>query len=78
MLEQLVLKKRKLTYLCIVLSTTKLIDIRSLSLGQLKDKLVEMGEQGFRAKQIYEWIWQKSVVDFDQMSNLSKELQMIV
>lgn len=42
---------------------------------QLKDKLVEMGEQGFRAKQIYEWIWQKSVTDFDQMSNLSKDLR---
>ena len=22
-----------------------------------------MGEQGFRAKQIYEWLWKKSVVD---------------
>lgn len=64
-----------MTYLCIVLNTTKLIDIRSLSLEQLKGKLVEMGEQGFRAKQIYEWIWQKSAVDFDQMSNLSKPLR---
>ena len=34
-----------------------------------------MGEQGFRAKQIYEWLWQKSVTDFDQMSNLSKSLR---
>lgn len=54
---------------------TKIIDIRSLSLEQLKAKLVEMGEQGFRAKQIYEWLWQKSVTDFDQMSNLSKDLR---
>lgn len=68
-------KKGKLTYLCIVLNTTKLIDIRSLSLEQLKAKLVEMGEQGFRAKQIYEWIWQKSAVDFEEMSNLSKSLR---
>lgn len=68
-------KKGKLTYLCIVLSTTKLIDIRSLSLEQLKAKLVDMGEQGFRAKQIYEWIWQKSAVDFEEMSNLSKSLR---
>ncbi len=34
-----------------------------------------MGEQGFRAKQIYEWLWQKSVTDFDLMSNLSKDLR---
>ncbi len=34
-----------------------------------------MGEQGFRAKQIYEWLWQKSCTDFDEMSNLSKALR---
>lgn len=62
-------------YLCTVGLQTKIIDIRSLSLDQLKVQLVEMGEQGFRAKQIYEWLWQKSATDFDQMSNLSKELR---
>lgn len=54
---------------------SKIIDIRSLSIEQIKDKLTEMGEQGFRAKQIYEWIWAKSCVDFDLMSNLSKPLR---
>ena len=54
---------------------TNIIDIRSLTLDQLKQKLVEMGEQGFRAKQIYEWLWQKSCTDFDEMSNLSKALR---
>ncbi len=34
-----------------------------------------MGEQGFRAKQIYEWLWAKSCTDFDEMSNLSKPLR---
>lgn len=51
------------------------IDIRSLSLEQLKEQLLSLGEQGFRAKQIYEWLWQKSCTDFDQMSNLSKALR---
>lgn len=64
-----------MTYLCGVSIQTKVIDIRSLSLDQLKEKLTEMGEQGFRAKQIYEWIWEKSATDFDQMSNLSKSLR---
>ncbi|MGO1817555.1 MAG: 23S rRNA (adenine(2503)-C(2))-methyltransferase RlmN [Sphingobacterium sp.] len=56
-------------------NTAEVVDIRSLSLAQLTDALMEMGEQGFRAKQIYEWLWQKSSVDFDQMSNLSKALR---
>lgn len=37
--------------------------------------MVAMGEQAFRAKQIYSWIWQKSCVDFEEMSNLSKPLR---
>ncbi|WP_118193481.1 23S rRNA (adenine(2503)-C(2))-methyltransferase RlmN [Albibacterium indicum] len=50
-------------------------DIRTLSLSDLKVDLDGLGEKAFRAKQIYEWLWQKSCVDFDQMSNLSKELR---
>jgi len=51
------------------------IDIRKLSLEQLRDRLTAMGEQGFRAKQIYEWLWKRSCTDFDAMSNLSKSLR---
>jgi 23S rRNA (adenine2503-C2)-methyltransferase len=58
-----------------VTDKSKIIDIRSLSIDQIKEKLTEMGEQGFRAKQIYEWIWAKSCVNFDLMSNLSKPLR---
>src|SRR5690606_29202010 len=62
-------------YLCNVEKAVKTVDIRSLSLAQLKDALVEMGEQGYRAKQIYEWLWQKSCTNFDEMSNLSLSLR---
>lgn len=58
-----------------MIAKTKLIDIRSLSLDQLKEQLTAMGEQGFRAKQIYEWLWKKSAVDFEEMSNLSIALR---
>jgi len=58
-----------------VIEKSKIIDIRSLSLDHIKDQLTALGEQGFRAKQIYEWLWVKSCVDFDQMSNLSKSLR---
>ncbi|MCY4778634.1 23S rRNA (adenine(2503)-C(2))-methyltransferase RlmN [Sphingobacterium sp. UT-1RO-CII-1] len=57
------------------MNKSKTIDIRSLTLEQLKGKLVEMGEQGFRAKQIYEWLWVKSCTNFDEMSNLSLALR---
>jgi len=53
----------------------KKVDIRSLSLDQLKERLQELGEQGFRAKQVYEWLWQKSCTQFDDMTNLSKSLR---
>ncbi|MEA5402082.1 23S rRNA (adenine(2503)-C(2))-methyltransferase RlmN [Arcicella sp. DC2W] len=48
-------------------------DIRKLSLAQIKDFLTEQGEQGFRAKQIYEWLWKKSAHTFEEMTNLSKK-----
>ena len=62
-------------YLCAVFAVKSKIDIRKLTLEQLRGHLVAMGEQAFRAKQIYEWIWQKSCTDFDEMSNLSKPLR---
>ena len=47
-------------------------DIRALSLEELKTVFVENGDQAFRAKQVYEWLWKKSVRTFDEMTNLSK------
>lgn len=54
------------------------IDIRKLSLEQLQAQLTTRGEQAFRAKQIYEWLWKHSCTDFDQMSNLSKSLRKVL
>ena len=47
-------------------------DIRRLNTDQLKDFLVQIGEKPFRAKQIQEWLWQKSATSFAEMTNLSK------
>ncbi|MBK7183438.1 MAG: 23S rRNA (adenine(2503)-C(2))-methyltransferase RlmN [Bacteroidetes bacterium] len=47
-------------------------DIRSLTLDELKKVFVENGDQAFRAKQVYEWLWKKSATSFDLMTNLSK------
>jgi 23S rRNA (adenine2503-C2)-methyltransferase len=47
-------------------------DIRALTLDQLKTVFIENGDQAFRAKQVYEWLWKKSAHTFDEMTNLSK------
>jgi 23S rRNA (adenine2503-C2)-methyltransferase len=51
------------------------IDIRFLSLEELKAKMITLGEKPFRAKQVFEWLWKKSAFDFQCMSNLSIDLR---
>jgi 23S rRNA (adenine2503-C2)-methyltransferase len=51
------------------------IDIKSLSLEQLKEEFAAMGEKAFRAKQTYEWMHQKLARSFDEMTNLSKDFR---
>jgi len=53
----------------------KKINIRDLSLEELKSQLVALGQQAFRAKQVYEWLWNKNAHTFEEMSSLSKELR---
>ena len=47
-------------------------DIRSLNVDMLNKAIEDLGEKPYRAKQIYHWIWGKSVTSFNQMSSLSK------
>lgn len=63
------------SYLCIVNANNSKIDIRSLSLEALQQHFITLGEKSFRAKQVYEWLWQKSCISFENMSNISKELR---
>ena len=50
-------------------------NIRTLNLQEIEDHFEKLGEKKFRAKQVYEWLWLKSVQHFDAMTNLSKELR---
>ena len=50
-------------------------DIRALSKADLEGVALAAGEPKFRAKQIYEWLWQKGAHDFEAMTNLSKTLR---
>lgn len=50
-------------------------NIRHLTLAELEQYFEELGEKKFRAKQVYEWLWQKHAMSFADMTNLSKELR---
>lgn len=54
---------------------THKIDIRSLELSQLQQHFTAMQEPAYRAKQVYQWLWEKSARSFAEMSNLSKDLR---
>ena len=46
------------------------INIRNLSLKEITTLLIDAKFPSFRAKQIFEWLWKKNVVSFNQMGNL--------
>lgn len=51
------------------------INIRTLELSELENYLKEKGFEAYRSKQVYNWLWKKHTLDFDLMSDLSKELR---
>lgn len=50
-------------------------DIKSFSLEELELEIVSLGDKSFRAKQIYQWLHTKHVDNFDEMTNISKDLK---
>ncbi|MHA4812066.1 23S rRNA (adenine(2503)-C(2))-methyltransferase RlmN [Flavitalea flava] len=54
---------------------TGISNIRHLNLSELEEYFEKLGEKKFRAKQVYEWVWQKHAHSFEAMTNLSKELR---
>lgn len=48
-------------------------DIRALNFEEIKDFFISKEDKAFRAKQVYQWLWQKSARSFDEMTNLSKQ-----
>lgn len=49
-------------------------DIKALNLQELTSFLTELGEKGFRAKQIYQWLHVRQVQSFCEMTNIPKAL----
>ena len=53
-------------------------DIRKATLSEIQEYCEERSWAAFRARQIYEWVWQKGSTSFDEMSNLSKDMRAIL
>src|SRR5262245_17656820 len=50
-------------------------DLAGLELKELEEFVQSLGHKKFHARQIYQWIWKRGVTDFNEMSNLGRELR---
>jgi 23S rRNA (adenine2503-C2)-methyltransferase len=50
-------------------------DFCELTLEELTEWLKSQGEKEFHARQIFDWVYEKSVISWDQMTNLGKDLR---
>ena len=50
-------------------------DIAGLERQELEELLLERGIEPFHARQLYRWVFQRGVTDFDRMTDLSKALR---
>ena len=44
----------------------------------LSDFFIAQGDQSFRGKQVYEWLWKKGAHRFEDMTNLSKDTRTLL
>ena len=58
--------------------TSPASDIGELDLPQLERLLQDSGYEPFHARQLYRWMHRHGVADFDQMTNLSKDLRAVL
>ena len=50
-------------------------DIRDIELCKLEEFCFEQNLQKFRSNQIWEWLWKKRAVSFEEMTSLPVELR---
>ena len=60
------------SYLC-TMNAKK--NIRTLTLEEITQYFLSIGDKKFRAKQVWEWLWKKNARSFEDMTNVSKELR---
>lgn len=59
-----------LSYICLMVEGKR--DIRALNKSELRQFFEENGDKAFRGNQVYEWLWNKGVHTFEEMTNLPK------
>lgn len=57
------------------ITTPEKKDLKSLSRQKLTEYLEELELKSYRADQVFQWLYQKGVSSFDEMTNLSKDLR---
>lgn len=57
------------------MNTTTKTDLKSLTKQELTYFCEGLGLQSFRSDQVFQWLYQKGVSDFDEMTNLSLDLR---
>ena len=50
------------------------MNIYDCTIKQLEDYFISKGEKKFKATQVFEWLYQKRVKSFDEMTNIKKEV----
>lgn len=50
------------------------MNIYDLTLNELEEYFLSIGEKKYRATQVFDWLYEKKVSSFSDMSNLSKEI----
>ena len=53
-------------------------NLLGMSLDAMEKFFVSLGEKPYRARQVFQWIHQKGISNYDEMSNLSKDLKSIL
>ena len=48
-------------------------EIYSLSLDEIQDYVLSIGQKPYKAKQIYSWLYKKRIDSFDEMTDIKKE-----
>ena len=50
-------------------------NIKNMPLDQIEAEFKELGLEGYRARQVRQWIFQKDAASFDEMTNISKKFR---
>ena len=48
-------------------------NFKRFSLGEMRECLIDLGLEGYRAEQVYKWIWQRGARHVGEMTDISKE-----